>query len=62
MAKSNKSYTKRLRVTKNGKIVARAVGQNHYNAKTSGSTRMGKRRNKSLSMTAANRARFLPGS
>jgi ribosomal protein L35 len=37
--KSNKSYMKRLRVTKNGKIVARAPGQNHFNAKRSGAER-----------------------
>ncbi len=62
MAKTNKSYSKRLRVTKKGKIVGRSVGQNHYNAKTSGATRMGKRRGKSIVMTAATRGRFLPGS
>jgi ribosomal protein L35 len=37
--KSNKSYMKRLRISKNGKIVARAPGQNHFNAKRSGSER-----------------------
>lgn len=31
--KGNKSYSKRLRVTRNGKILARAKGQNHFNAK-----------------------------
>ena len=30
---------KRLRVTKRGKIVARAPGQNHFNAKRTGSER-----------------------
>ena len=35
--KSNKSYMKRLRVTKSGKIVSRVPGQNHFNAKRSGS-------------------------
>jgi len=34
--KSNKSYIKRLRVTKSGKIVSRVPGQNHFNAKRSG--------------------------
>lgn len=34
--KSNKSYMKRLRVTKKGKIVSRVPGQNHFNAKRSG--------------------------
>lgn len=31
--KGNKSFSKRLRVTRNGKILARAKGQNHFNAK-----------------------------
>ncbi|MFA6094943.1 MAG: bL35 family ribosomal protein [Candidatus Paceibacterota bacterium] len=31
--KTNKSYSKRLKVTKNGKILARKGGQNHFNAK-----------------------------
>lgn len=34
--KSNKSFLKRLRVTKRGKIVSRVPGQNHFNAKRSG--------------------------
>jgi len=42
--KTNKSYKKRLRVTKNGKILARKTGQNHFNAKESGSKRRAKRR------------------
>ena len=37
--KSNKSYMKRIRVTKGGKLVARAPGQNHFNAKRSGGDR-----------------------
>ncbi len=49
--KTNKSYTKRLRVTKNGKIIARAPGQNHFNAKESGSKQM--RRNRLVTFHAA---------
>ncbi|MDO8514261.1 MAG: 50S ribosomal protein L35 [bacterium] len=49
--KTNKSFTKRLRVSKNGKIVARAPGQNHFNAKESSSGRM--RRRRSISFHAA---------
>jgi ribosomal protein L35 len=42
--KSNKSYMKRIRVTKGGKLVARAPGQNHFNAKRSGNkTRLHRR-------------------
>lgn len=33
--KTNKSYAKRLRVTKRGKVLARKPGQNHFNAKES---------------------------
>ncbi len=60
--KTNKSYTKRIRVTRNGKLIARAKGQNHFNAKQSGSERSAKRRSVTLNLTAKVRARFLPGS
>ena len=33
--KTNKSYTKRLKLTKNGKIISRKPGFNHFNAKQS---------------------------
>ena len=59
--KTNKSYTKRIRVTKNGKLVARAKGQNHFNAKSSGSKRQSKRRDVAVALTARVRRRFLPG-
>lgn len=42
--KTNKSYSKRLRVTKNGKILARQGGQNHFNAKESRNTQMKNRK------------------
>jgi len=58
--KTNKSYTKRLRVTKNGKIMARTPGHNHFNAKESGAGRMRRRRWKVLEMSASDRSRFLP--
>ncbi|NNM83673.1 hypothetical protein HKL94_00420 [Candidatus Parcubacteria bacterium] len=60
--KTNKSYTKRIRVTRNGKLLARAKGQNHFNAKASGSERSAKRRSVSINLSAKVRARFLPGS
>ncbi|HUX80761.1 MAG TPA: 50S ribosomal protein L35 [Candidatus Paceibacterota bacterium] len=59
--KTNKSYTKRIRVTRTGKLMARKVGQNHFNAKQSGSKRNSKRRAVSLSLTAKVIRRFLPG-
>ena len=58
--KSNKSFLKRLRVTKKGKIVARAPGHNHFNAKRSGSERQRKNRAGSMTMNNDLRSRFLP--
>lgn len=60
--KTNKSYTKRLRVTRNGKIVSRKPGQNHFNAKESRSTQTRKRQPSQVVMKQADRARFLSGS
>jgi ribosomal protein L35 len=57
--KSNKAYLKRIRVTKNGKLVARKPGQDHYNATESGSVRMGKKRAQSLTVPNRIRRSFL---
>lgn len=59
--KTNKSYSKRIRVTRNGKLVVRVKGQNHFNAKASGSKRQAKRRSVSLALSTHARRRFLPG-
>lgn len=59
--KTNKSFSKRLRVTKKGKIVGRKAGQNHFNAKERSKTRQRKGRDTSIKMTAADRARYFPG-
>lgn len=53
--KTNKSFTKRVRVTKKGKLVVRKKGQDHYNAQENGKTRMQKKRAQSL--TVSNRVR-----
>ena len=59
MIKTNKSYTKRIKVTKNGKLIARKPGRNHFNAKQSGRTRQERRRTQSLTVTSRNKNRFL---
>lgn len=59
--KTNKSYTKRIRVTKTGKLIARAKGQNHFNAKERRSTRGTKKRAVSLALSNRVRRRFFPG-
>ncbi len=59
--KTNKSFTKRIRVTRKGKLVVRKPGQDHFNAKERGRTKTVKKRASSLKMTTRSRRRFLPG-
>ncbi len=49
--KTNKSLTKRLKVTRKGKILARKPGFNHFNAKQSRTKQLGGRRGKQLSLS-----------
>ena len=56
--KTNKSYLKRIKVTKNGKLVARKPGQNHFNAKERTSASHSKRRTQGIVMTNKDRGRF----
>ncbi|MCA9389681.1 MAG: 50S ribosomal protein L35 [Candidatus Magasanikbacteria bacterium] len=60
--KTNKSYTKRIKVTKNGKLVARKPGQNHFNARQSGQQRLNRKRTQTLSLSKRTTRRFLPKS
>lgn len=39
MNKTKKALTKRFKITKNGKILRRASGQNHYRSKKTGEAR-----------------------
>lgn len=57
--KTNKSYTKRLRVTKRGTIIARKSGQNHFNAKESGKTRLHKKNSRHLVLKNKIKSRYL---
>ena len=57
--KTNKSYTKRLKVTKNGKILARATGQNHFNARERTRASNKKHRYNALKMDNKAMGRFL---
>ncbi len=58
--KTNKSYTKRIKVTKNGKLVARKPGQNHFNSRQTGRQRQNRSRTQTISMSNKSRHRFLP--
>lgn len=57
--KSNKSYLKRIKVTKNGKLMTRKIGQNHFNAKNRTNTTLNKRRPVAIKMTNKDRGRYL---
>lgn len=59
--KTNKSYAKRLKVTKKGKILVRRTGQNHFNAKESGRSQIKKASAMEFHMTNKERSRFLSG-
>ena len=58
--KTNKSFTKRLKVSKNGKITSRQTGQNHFNAKESGREGIAKKRTRSIEFSNRITRRFLP--
>lgn len=59
--KTNKSFTKRLKVSKNGKITSRQTGQNHFNAKESGRQNLSKKRSRNIEFSNKITRRFLPG-
>lgn len=49
--KTNKSFTKRLKLTKNGKVLARRGGKNHFNAKESRAGQLAGKRMVEFKMT-----------
>jgi ribosomal protein L35 len=57
--KTNKSYDKRLKVSKKGKILARKSGQNHFNAKASKSQKLAKKRLVNFKISNKAASRFL---
>lgn len=59
--KTKKSLLKRLKITKNGKILGRKPGFNHFNAKQSRSKQLAGKRTKEFKMTGKEKSRFLPG-
>ena len=58
--KTNKSYTKRLKLTKNGKMIARKPGFNHFNAKQSRSKQMSGKVGQDFNIPAKARSHLLP--
>jgi ribosomal protein L35 len=57
--KTNKSLTKRLKITSTGKILARKPGKNHFNAKASRSKQLAGKRTVILKMKNKDVGRYL---
>lgn len=47
--KTHKALAKRFKITKTGKILKRAAGQDHFNSRESGTTTRKKRRDRKMS-------------
>ena len=57
--KTNKSFTKRLKVSKNGKIKARAKGRNHFRAKESRRSQLASNRDTTFTISNKDRAFYI---
>ena len=55
--KTYKAAAKRLTITRRGKVIKRKSGQDHFNSRESGKTRMGKRRDVAFDPLLAKTAR-----
>jgi large subunit ribosomal protein L35 len=49
--KTHKALSKRIKITKNGKMIKQKAGKDHFNARESGKTRRNKRRDVKLTST-----------
>ncbi len=58
--KTNKSYSKRLKVTKSGKLIGRKPGFNYFNAKQSRSKQLAGKRGVPFTLKNKPRSRMLP--
>lgn len=57
--KTNKSYAKRLKITRTGKVLARKPGQNHFNAKEGRRNQLAKKKLSGLKLNKKTSRRFL---
>ncbi len=58
--KTNKSFSKRLKVTKNGKIIARTPGFNHFNAKQNRAEQLSGRKGQAFIIKNKPKSHLLP--
>jgi ribosomal protein L35 len=58
--KTNKSYTKRLKLTKNGKVIGRKPGFNHFNSRQSRTTQLAGRKGVNFTIKNKPKSHLLP--
>ena len=58
--KTNKSYSKRLKITKKKKILSRKPGFNHFNAKQSRSTQLAGKKRKNFVIKNKPKSHLMP--
>ena len=58
--KTNKSYSKRLKRTRNGKIISRKPGFNHFNAKQSRTAQLAGRKGQNFVIKNKPKSHLLP--
>jgi ribosomal protein L35 len=58
--KTNKSLSKRLKITKTGKILGRKPGFNHFNAKQSRTTQLAGRKTSEFNIKPKTKSFLLP--
>lgn len=59
-AKTNKSFSKRLRVTKKGAVLRRKPGQDHFNAKQSRKKQLSQKKTEHFNIKKKKLGQFLP--
>ena len=59
--KTNKTVSKRFRITATGKVMRRHGGQNHFNARNSGTITRKKRRDEEMSHAFTKNVKILIG-
>jgi ribosomal protein L35 len=57
--KTNKSFAKRIKATKNGKLLNRKSGQNHFNAKDRRSAKAAKNQSSEFHISNKSASRYL---
>lgn len=58
--KTNKSYTKRFKITRNGKVIQRKPGMGHFNAKERRSKQLERKKTKEFPIDKKTLGQFVP--